>query len=305
MKKKIPLIIDADPGIDDAFALLLAFANPKKFDIKLITSAIGNKAISLSTKNTLYMVETFAPYDIPVARGEDKTYDDIEERNDASEIQGKWGLGNFKAPTPNKKPLRGEVADILYKTIMESEDKVVLVGMGPFVNFARLLELHPDVKEKIECIFAMGASMDGTGNVSRYAEFNVYHDPKSFDIVLNSGVKLIISPLHLARETANDDKKYLKHRQKTQKEKFIHELIAGSFEPCQPGYFCLHDAYTIHGLLRPNLYRFEKCDITVSQYLETYGQTFITPNPDGKYYVQLAKNKNRIRRAMFKDNYKK
>ncbi len=304
MKKRIPLIIDADPGIDDAAALLLAFANPKKFDIKLITSAVGNKSLALSVKNTLYLVENFAPYEIPVARGVNKTYDDKEEKNDASDIHGKWGLGKVKPLKTKQKPLKGEVSDIIYEKLKQSEEKVVIVALGPTINIAGLLKNHPDCKEKIDYIFVMGASVDGSGNITPYAEFNVYYDPKAFDILLNSGVKIIVSPLHLARESANSDEKYLNHKQKTKKDKLIHDLIAGSFEPSQPGYFCLHDAYTIHGLLRPSLYRFEKCDISVSLKKKNYGQTFITLNPEGKHYVQLAKNNNKIRRKMFKDMYK-
>ena len=305
MKKRLPIIIDADPGIDDAFALLLAFANPKRFDIKLITAAVGNKSLALSVRNTLFLVDKFAPYEIPVARGEDHTYDDKEEKNDASEVHGKWGLGDFRAPTPKKKHLRGDVADIMYEKIMECEEKVVLVGLGPFTNYAKLLEKHPDCKSKIAYIFAMGASVDGKGNVTKYAEFNIHHDPVAFDMALKSGVKIIISPLHLARETANDDRKYTKHKAKTDKEKFIYDLIDGSYEPSQPGFFCLHDAYTIHGLLRPKLYRFESCNITVSLEEETYGQTFIKLSPKGKHLVQLAKNNDKIRKTMFKDIYKK
>jgi len=305
MSKRLPIIIDADPGIDDALAMLIAFANPKRFDIKLITAAVGNKSLALSVRNSLFLVDKFAKYDIPVARGEDHTYDDKEEKNDASDVHGKWGLGDFRAPTTKKKCLRGDVADIMYEKIMESSEKIVLVGMGPFTNFAKLLEKHPDAKSKIAYIFAMGASVDGKGNITKFAEFNVHHDPVAFDMVLKSGVKLIISPLHLARETANDDRIYTGHRAKTDKEKFIYDLFDGSYEPSQPGRFCVHDAYTIHGLLRPKLYRFEPCTITVSLKPETYGQTFIKLNPKGKFLVQLSNNKNKIRKKMYKDIYKK
>ena len=305
MKKRLPIIIDADPGIDDALAMLIAFANPKKLEIKLITAAVGNKSLALSVRNTLFLVDKFAPYEIPVARGEDKTYDDKEEKNDASEVHGKWGLGDFRAPTPKKKCLRGDVGDIMYEKILECKEKVVLVGMGPFTNFAHLIEKHPDVKDKIAYIFAMGASVDGKGNVTKYAEFNIHHDPVAFDMILKSGIKLVISPLHLAKETANDDHLYTGHRAKTDKEKFIYDLFDGSYEPSQPGRFCVHDAYTIHGLLRPKLYRFEPCTITVSLKPETYGQTFIKLNPKGKFVVQLSKNKDKIKKLMYKDIYKK
>ena len=302
--KKIPVIIDADPGIDDALALLLAFSNPKKIDVKLVTSAIGNKSVSSCTRNILFLVERFAPYKIDVARGEGQTFDDVEFKDDATYVHGRYGLGNFKAPEPTQEPIEGEVEDVMYNKLMESEEKLAILALGPTINIARLLEKHPDCKEKISFIFVMGSSMDGVGNVTRYAEFNVYQDPRAFQMVLDSGVPTIISPLHLGRETAIKDEVYFKHKRKTFKEHFIYELIKGSYEPTQPGAFGLHDPQVVYGILRPKLYEFKKCDITVSQNLETYGQTFITLNPNGKHYVQLAKNNKRISKKMFKDFYK-
>lgn len=304
MKRRIPVIIDADPGIDDSLALLLAFSNPKKIEVKLLTSAIGNKPIALCTKNSLFLVENFASYKIDVVRGVDEPFDGIKSKQDATDVHGKYGLGNFKAPTPKIKAKKCNVEDAMYKKLIESKEKIVLVAMGPTINFAKLLKKYPDCKDKIECIFIMGASMDGTGNITPYAEFNIYQDPKSFKMILDSGVKTIVSPMHLGRETAIPDEAYLNHRRKTFKEQFIYELMKGSFEPSQPGRFALHDPQVIFGLLEPKLYEFKPCDITVSLKKSTYGQTFITPNPEGNHLVQLAKNNKKISKKMFKAFYK-
>jgi inosine-uridine nucleoside N-ribohydrolase len=302
--KKIPVIIDTDPGIDDALALLLVFSNPKKLDVKLITTAIGNNSIEKCTKNSLFLVENFAKTKIDVVKGMSKTLDKKEDKEDATSVHGASGLGIFKTPASKQKAVKKDVVEEIKKVLDRSNQKIVLIALGPLVNYANLLIKHPECIQKIDYIFSMGGSVDGVGNATPYAEFNVYYDPKALDIVLKSGVKLVISPLHLGQKTAVANEKFYSHKQENLKEKLIYEMIKGSYEPTQEGFFGLHDPQVIYGLLHPRLYQFKKCDVTVSLKKKTYGQTFMTLNKEGKYTVQLAKNYKKISKKMFKDFYK-
>lgn len=302
--KKIPVIIDTDPGIDDALALMLAFSHPNRFDIKLITTAIGNSSIAQCTKNSLFLTETFSKSKINVVKGLSKTLDKIAEKEDATSVHGASGLGLFNTPTPKQKPTNEDVVEAIYKVLKNSKEKIVLVALGPIVNFANLLKKHPNCIEKIDYIFAMGGSVDGKGNATPYAEFNVYYDPKSLEIVLNSGVNFVLSPLHLGQKTAVANEKFYAHKKETFKEQLIEQMIRGSYEPTQEGFFGLHDPQVIYGLIHPRLYEFKRCDISVSLDEKTYGQTFVKLNPKGKHKVQLAKDYAKISEMMFKDFYK-
>jgi len=305
--KRLPLIIDADPGIDDALALFLAFSNPKKIEIKLITSALGNMKKEIVLKNCLYLVEKFSPYHIPVAGkpSEALSQSGVQKYNEYyKEIGGNYALGLNEPKGVKQKPIKDEAVEAIYKTLIASNEKIILISLGSLSNLANLLLKHPDCKEKIKYIFAMAGSIDGKGNATAYAEFNVCFDPKSLDIVLKSGVNFILSPLHLGLETAVANEKFYSHKQKTFKDKFIYNLIKGSWEPMQEGFFGLHDPQVIYGLLHPKLYKFKKCDIKVNLSKKYYGQTLVSVNPNGKHIVQLAKSNKRISKKMFKDFYR-
>ena len=304
MNKKIPIIVDCEPGIDDALALMLAFSNPKKIDVKLITSSVGNLALEKTTRNILFLVETFSPYKVDVAKGEEGKLDGIENKPDAIDVHGKSGLGMFEPSKPSLKAIRKKAIKAMYDTLMQSDEKVVIVALGPMINVSKLLLEHPDCKEKIKCVFAMVGSIDGVGNVTPYAEFNAYHDPVALDIVIKSGVPFVMSPLHLGQKTAVANEKFYSHRRKTFKEDFIYQMIKGSFEPTQEGFFGLHDPQVVYGLLHPELYTFKRCDISVCLKKRKYAQTFVVENPNGSCFVQEAKSYKKVSKRMFKDFYR-
>ena len=132
----------------------------------------------------------------------------------------------------------------------------------------------------------------------------MFFDPKAFAEVLESGVPIILSPLHLGLDHALPNERYYSIHKKRFKEYFIEKMIRGSYEPLLHDHFALHDAHVILGLLYPSLYKFKKCDINISLEKENFGQTSVSLNLFGKHKVQLAKNSELIKEKLFSEIYK-
>lgn len=195
MDKKT-VIIDCDPGIDDAFALLYGFKDPA-FDIKLISTVSGNVNVDKTTTNALGLVR-LANADIKVVKGATKPL--FETPKFADHVHGVSGLGNFKFQDIDlAEHDNDDVVQELYDTIMASEDKVYLVALGPFTNIARLFLLHPEVKENIELISIMGGGIKG-GNATMAAEFNVFVDPEATKIMFDSGLPILMAGLDVTEK---------------------------------------------------------------------------------------------------------
>ena len=199
MNKK-PIIIDTDPGVDDALALITAFA-AENLDIKLLTSVGGNVKLERTTLNLLHLTEIFGK-DIPVAVG--GTSQSKYKISDASNVHGECGLGRYGYTRVNRKPIRDDAVSAIYDTLKNSEQKVTIVGIGPETNISELLLKHPDSKQYIEEIVLMGGSNLGRGNVTDYAEFNIRFDVESAMNVLHSSVKKVYVPMEMGHEAFLD-----------------------------------------------------------------------------------------------------
>lgn len=194
MNKKI--IIDCDPGIDDAFALLYAFKEPS-IDIELITTVSGNVSVDKTTANAIGMVN-MAKQDIRVVRGARRPL--VDNPRFADNIHGVSGLGTYTFEGIDlQSHEHDDVVRELYEAIMNSEEKITLVPIGPFTNIARLLLLHPEVKDKIEAISIMGGGIKG-GNYNMAAEFNVVVDPEAAAVMFNSGIPIIMAGLDVTEK---------------------------------------------------------------------------------------------------------
>ncbi len=195
MKKK-KIIIDCDPGIDDAFALLYAFKDPN-FDIKLITTVSGNVNVDKTTTNAIGLAR-LANSPVKIIKGSNKPL--LVDPIFAEEVHGISGLGTYQFTDIDlKQHENDDVVGELYKAIMESDEKVYLVPIGPFTNIARLLLLYPEVSQNIEAISIMGGGIKG-GNVNMESEFNVYVDPEATHIMFNSGIPIIMAGLDVTEK---------------------------------------------------------------------------------------------------------
>ena len=191
-----PLIIDTDPGIDDAAAITLLVDEPA-FDIKLIASVSGNVGIRHTTNNALKLL-TFLGRRIPVARGAAAPL--MRDNRFATEAHGKSGMGSFEFPEPDDSLLTEDNAVLEErKVLMESTEPVTILTLGPLTNIALLLATFPEVKSHIERIVSMGGSTE-RGNIGVYGEFNISVDPEAAKMVFRSGLPITMVGLDIGRK---------------------------------------------------------------------------------------------------------
>lgn len=184
MVKKV--ILDCDPGHDDAMALLMAIAS-EEIDLLAITTSAGNQLPQKTFENARKLLALAKREDIPVAAGAAKPL--RRELIIADDVHGESGLDGADLPIPTTSKLSISANDLIAEILKESTEKVTLIATGPLTNIAIFILSHPELKEKIELISFMGGACFG-GNMTPEAEFNIYVDPEAADIVMQSGVPL-------------------------------------------------------------------------------------------------------------------
>ena len=274
--KKLPIIIDCDPGHDDAIALLWALASPA-LEVKAVTTVAGNQSIEKVTDNAIKVLTKARVYDIPVGQGYSRPL--IGELNDGELIHGETGLDGPQLPEKAFEKSELNSVELMIKTIEEAEEKITIVALGPLSNVARLLIIRPDLKERIQQISLMGG---GTyGNWTPAAEYNIWVDPEAAKIVFDSGLPIIMAGLDVTQKAYVTDEE--NERLKTQGNEvsvFVSELIefyrqyhyeVEGFPGCT-----LHDPCAVAALVHPEIFVAEQChvDIELSGKL-TRGMTVI------------------------------
>lgn len=194
-EKKIPLILDGDPGHDDAIAWLLAHAS-RRFRILALTTAAGNQTIEKTTYNALRICALLG-LKAPLARG--CPHPLLTEPMNAPSVHGESGLDGPALPEPVFDPEPVSAPELMARVIRGSEEKVTIVSTGPMTNTAAFLLSHPELKEKIERISFMGGGLL-YGNWTPSAEFNILVDPEAAKIVFESGVPLMMAGLDVTEK---------------------------------------------------------------------------------------------------------
>ena len=190
------IIIDTDPGQDDAVALLLAMASPE-LEVLGITCVAGNVPLELTARNARMVCELAGRTDLPVYAGCDAPL--ARKLVTAEHVHGKTGLDGPKLPDPTM-PLQDQHAvDFLIETL-RATDGVILCPLGPLTNIATALQRAPDIADRIERIVLMGGAYFEVGNITPTAEFNIYVDPEAADVVFRSGVPLTVLPLDVTHK---------------------------------------------------------------------------------------------------------
>lgn len=188
MKKSV--ILDVDTGIDDAVAIALATYS-SKLNVKLITTIAGNLSVNAVTKNTLDFLQAIRKRNVPVAMGANKPLE--REKDNSIQAHGKRGLGKYKFPPLELKPIRGGAVENMRKVIMGSKEKITIIALGPLTNVAKLLLDYPEVKDNIDYILiSSGLLHDSKRNP--YLSFNVMQDPESARYVLKLFDRVVICP---------------------------------------------------------------------------------------------------------------
>jgi purine nucleosidase len=185
-KRKI--IIDVDAGADDGAAIMYA-AEQEELDILGVTVLKGNVDLEQGTKNILMALE-MAGREVPVYKGSDTNYKD--EDIGAISVFGNDGMGDMDLIHPSGKAEDEDAIDFIIDTVKANPDEVELVVLGPATNIAKAMEKDPETMKKVKMIWSMGTCGLGPGNATPVAEFNVYHDPEAYDIMLNFGVPVTV-----------------------------------------------------------------------------------------------------------------
>lgn len=221
-KKKI--IIDCDPGIDDALALMLAI-NSEDIEIKSITSVFGNVDVNRSFENTLKVLSLCRLKEIPLlGKGADSSLN--AEPYKPRFVHGIDGLGNTNLERPELS-LKVEKAIDVIKDVLLKEEIDVVVTLGPLTNIAEVLINEPQVKERIKELVVMGGSVFTSGNASEDAEFNFYQDAEAAKVVLNSKLPMRLISLDATRQIlyTKDILKRVRHKKESQLSDFIHRML--------------------------------------------------------------------------------
>ncbi|MBM2576438.1 nucleoside hydrolase [Jannaschia sp. Os4] len=258
-----PIIIDTDPGQDDAVAILLALASPE-LDVLGITTVAGNVPLATTTRNALTTVE-LAGVPCPVRAGCDRPM--ARPLRTAEHVHGETGLDGYDLPAPTTAPAEGHAVDWMIETLRAAPAPVTICPLGPLTNVGTLLDRAPDVAARIARIVLMGGAYFEVGNITPAAEFNIYVDPEAAEIVFRSGIPLTVVPLDVTHEvlttTARTDAIEAAGRVGPAVagwlrffDRFDREKYGSEGGP-------LHDPCTIAWLLRPDLFTGREINVEI------------------------------------------
>ena len=264
MPRKI--IIDTDPGQDDAVAILLALASPE-IEVLGITCVAGNVPLPLTHKNARIICELAGRPDVPVFAGCDRPMQ--RKLVTAEHVHGKTGLDGIALPDPVM-PLQDQHAvDFLIETLRrEDPGTVTLVPIGPLTNIATAMQRAPDIIPRIQQIVLMGGAYFEVGNITPAAEFNIYVDPEAADIVFRSGVDITVLPLDvthkaLVTKARNDAFRALGTRVGTAVAEMTDFFERFDLEKYGSDGAPLHDPCVIGWLLAPHLFSGRRINVEV------------------------------------------
>ncbi|XP_034684964.1 probable uridine nucleosidase 2 [Vitis riparia] len=198
------IIIDTDPGIDDAMAIFVALQSPE-VDVIGLTTIYGNVYTTLATRNALHLLEIAGRTDIPVAEGSHVTITKGTKLRIADFVHGADGLGNQNFPPPAGKPIEQSAAAFLIEQAKLYPGKVTVVALGPLTNIALAIELDPGFSKNIGQIVLLGGAFAVNGNVNPAAEANIFCDPEAADIVFTSGADILAVGINVTHQVVLTD----------------------------------------------------------------------------------------------------
>jgi inosine-uridine nucleoside N-ribohydrolase len=250
----IPILLDCDPGHDDAVAILLALASPE-LEVLGITTVGGNAPLDRVTDNALRVLALAGRPDIPVAAG--AAHPLRGPLHTAPHVHGESGLEGPALPEPLGGPVADEAVPFLARRIASHDRPVTLVPTGPLTNVARLLTEHPLLRARIERICFMGGAI-GEGNITPSAEFNIWVDPEAADVVLGSGVPVTMIGLDVTHQSIVWETEY---RALAERGGRVSALVAGLLEYFQAFHervygwrgTPIHDAVAVAHVAHPGL----------------------------------------------------
>jgi purine nucleosidase len=186
------ILLDTDPGIDDAFAILLALASPE-VRLEGVSVTGGNCALEAGVQNALKVLELARASQVPVAAGIGEPL--VRPPLAALEVHGNSGLGYAQLPPPQARAIDQHAVDFLIERILAAPGEITLVAVAPLTNLAFAIRREPAIVRAVHRVIVMGGALSHAGNVTPLAEFNTYVDPHAAHVVFHSGMPITLVPL--------------------------------------------------------------------------------------------------------------
>lgn len=295
--KKFKVIIDTDPGVDDATALVFALNNPQ-LDIKLISIGGGNIHLEKASRNMCHLLDIFNKH-IPVVNGYEQRLGGTDEF--AYFLHGEEGLGNYIPPkTTNHQPAKKDCADLMYNILKSNPHQITFLILGPHTNFANLLIKHPDAVKYIKGVVMMGASIDGIKINPNHRSFNIRTDAVAFKQTVLSQIPVTMCPSKIGR-----DYTYFTEQQVEQIKNSnpVGKFLAKTFETYwEPNYdekiLSTCDLSAIFTLTNPEIYTYKKAFVDVDTEVNI-GATVGHYDRKGYFKVVQSANREKFMKLVF------
>ena len=262
-----PIIIDCDPGQDDAIGLFLALSSPNDLNVLGITAVAGNVPLDLTQRNARQMCDITGRSDIPVYAGCATPM--VRELETAEHVHGGTGIDGIDVVNPTHPLQEQHAVDFIVETLSAADDdSITLVPMGPLTNIGQALSKNPSIVTKIREIVLMGGALREAGNITPSAEFNIYVDPHAAEIVFGSGRPITVFSLDLTHQViSTPERRDLIRAVENRVSRatvgmldFYNQHDARKYGmPGAP----LHDPCTIAYLLKPELFAGKACNVSV------------------------------------------
>ena len=248
------IIIDTDPGVDDALAVLLALASPE-IQLEALTTTQGNVTVEKATRNILSVLELAHASHIPVAQG--SMFPLVQPLRASDSVHGASGIGNSKLPEPRSKPVPQHAVDYLIERVLAEPNQITIFPIGPLTNIAMAIRKAPGFAKAVKEFVIMGGAIHEGGNATPLAEFNIFVDPHAAHIVFHSGIPITLIPLDATHKCLLEQEhvdRLLKIRSPVSR--FISEAVEVYLKSSlERGYAgsALHDPLTLATIIAPEL----------------------------------------------------
>jgi len=258
------IIIDTDPGVDDAFTFLLALASPE-IQLEALTTTQGNVTVEKATRNALSILELGHAGHVPVAQG--SLLPLIQPLRASAAVHGESGIGNSRLPEPQAKPLQEHAVDYLIERVLAEPGEISIFPIGPLTNIAMAIRKEPGFAKAVKQLVIMGGAIREGGNMTPLAEFNIYVDPHAAHIVFHSGIPITLIPLDVTLKCLlkqeHIDRLIKIHSPVTRFIKDAMEVyLRASLELAHEG-CALHDPLTLAAIIAPELITLKEYHVDV------------------------------------------
>lgn len=290
----IPVIIDTDPGVDDALALIYALAS-NAFSLKGLTTVFGNVPVATATRNALWLLKSLGQANVSVAQGASCPLSGLEPIY-AAEVHGSGGFGTFAVPEVSRKPNALDAADFLIAASHDHPHDLVIVALGPLTNLAEAAKRDPSLPDRIGRVVIMGGAFEVPGNVTSTAEANIFNDPEAAAIVASEFRVVDFVGLDVTDRVLLTEEDCNSLASSTSElGAFLTEMTSFylDFYENRTGKRCasLHDPATLICLARPELFEFVSGQIMVCETGQHKGQTRCNAQHSTVRYAQSAEFK--------------